>query len=194
VTRGAKEKDMQRLVPSTTLLAVIDVQDRLVPALPPPALEQVTRGITVLLEAARLLGAPVAATEQYPKGLGRTIAPIAAKLDAAGVPRIEKVDFSACGAPEFRAVLDKVAPAAVVVVGIEAHVCVFQTVRDLRARGLDVYVPIDAVGSRRDDHRDAGIALCERAGAMKTTAETVVFDWLERAGTDAFRALSKLIR
>src|SRR4051812_40926930 len=185
---------MQRLVPSSTLVAVIDVQDRLVSAMPPAAMEQLTRGVGLLLEAAQLLGAPVLATEQYPKGLGRTIAPLAEKLDAVGAPPIEKVDFSACGAPEFRAHLDKLSPAAVVVMGMEAHVCVFQTVRDLRARGLTVYVPLDAVVSRRDDHRETGLALCERAGAIRTTTETIVFDWLERAGTDSFRALSKLIR
>jgi nicotinamidase-related amidase len=82
----------------------------------------------------------------------------------------------------------------VIVVGMEAHVCVYQTVRDLTARGVNVLVPVDAVVSRREEDRSAGIALCERAGAVPTTVETVVFDWLERAGTDEFRALSKLLR
>ena len=77
---------------------------------------------------------------------------------------------------------------------MESHVCVYQTVRDLVARGLEVHVPIDGVTSRRDDHRAAGIGLCERAGAVRTTTESVVFDWLGRAGTDAFRELSKRIR
>jgi nicotinamidase-related amidase len=185
---------MKRLVPPQTLVAVIDVQERLVPAMPPPAVEQLTRAITILLEAARVLGAPVVATEQYPKGLGRTIAPVAAKLDELGAPRIEKMDFSACGAPEFTSLLAKLAPATVIVVGVEAHVCVYQTVRDLRSRDLEVHVPIDGVASRRDDHRQAGLALCERTGAVLTTAETVVFDWLGRAGTETFRALSKVVR
>jgi nicotinamidase-related amidase len=81
-----------------------------------------------------------------------------------------------------------------VLIGMEAHVCVYQTARDLVERGYAVHVPIDGVVSRRDDHRETGIALCERAGAVRTTTETVVFDWLGRAGTDVFRQISKLIR
>ena len=129
-----------------------------------------------------------------PRVWGLPIAPVAAKLDELGAPRIEKMEFSACGAPEFSALLAKLSPAAVVVVGLEAHVCVFQTVRDLRGRGFEVYVPVDGVASRREDHREAGLSLSERAGAFRTTAETIVFDWLGRAGTDAFRTLSKVVR
>ena len=77
---------------------------------------------------------------------------------------------------------------------MEAHVCVFQTARDLARRGLTVHVAADGVASRRDDHRDAGLSLCERAGAVVTTTETVVFDWLERAGSEQFKLLSKVIR
>ena len=77
---------------------------------------------------------------------------------------------------------------------MEAHVCVFQTVRELTARGVTVHVPLDGVASRRDDHRAAGLSLCSAAGATVTTMETIVFDWLRRAGTDEFKRLSKLIR
>jgi nicotinamidase-related amidase len=77
---------------------------------------------------------------------------------------------------------------------MEAHVCVFQTVRELAARGINVLVPIDGVASRRDDHRAAGLELCRAAGATLTTMETVVFDWLQRAGTAEFKKISKLVR
>ena len=113
-------------------------------------------------------------------------------LGAAGAARVEKLEFSACDAPSFAEKLSGAKSA--VVVGMESHVCVFQTVRDLVARGLSVYVPIDGVSSRRDDHREAGIQLCERAGATRTTTESIVFDWLRRAGSDEFKQLSKLIR
>jgi nicotinamidase-related amidase len=83
---------------------------------------------------------------------------------------------------------------AAIVVGMETHVCVYQTVRELAARGVDVFVPMDGVASRRDDHRAAGLELCRAAGATITTMETVVFDWLRRAGTDVFKHLSKRIR
>ena len=78
--------------------------------------------------------------------------------------------------------------------GMETHVCVYQTVRELCARGVRVHVPIDGVASRREDHRLTGIELCRAAGATITTMETVVFDWLRIAGTEPFKQLSKLIR
>jgi nicotinamidase-related amidase len=185
---------MQHLVPSKCLVAAIDVQERLAAAMPPDRMAVVTRKINLLLSAAELLGASVLATEQYPKGLGPTIEPIGRKLHEIGVPRIEKTVFSAVAAPEFAQRLDEVAPAIVIVVGMEAHVCVYQTVRDLVARGLEVHVPIDAVISRHDDDRTVGISLSERAGAIASTTETIIFDWLVRAGTEAFRTISKLVR
>lgn len=185
---------MKRLVPSTTLVAVIDIQEGLASAMPPERMAKLARGVDVLLSAAKLLGAPVLATEQYPKGLKPTIAAVMEKLADLGAPRFEKTVFSAAGVPDFVERLERAAPSAVVVVGMETHVCVYQTVRDLKSRGLDVYVPVDAVVSRHEDDRTIGIELCERAGAVPTTVETVVFDWLERAGSDAFRAISKLVR
>jgi nicotinamidase-related amidase len=185
---------MQRLVPSQTLVAVIDVQEGLAPAMAPARMADVARGVPILLAAAKLLGAPVLATEQYPKGLKATIAPILEKLDELGVSRFEKTAFSAVEVPEFQRRLEQLSPHAVVVVGMETHVCVYQTVRDLRAKGLEVLVPVDAVASRRDEDRAVGLALCERVGAVPISIETVVFDWLGRAGTDIFRSVSKLLR
>jgi len=176
---------------------VIDVQERLAAAMPAPQMAEVTRAVTVLVDAAARLGARVIATEQYPAGLGPTIAPVAAELErvgAANVTRVTKVEFSACDNPDFERAFDAGRPRAAIVVGMEAHVCVYQTVRDLAARGVDVHVPLDGVASRRDDHRAAGLDLCRAAGATVTTMESVVFDWLRRAGTDAFRNLSKRIR
>lgn len=185
---------MQRLDPQRSLLLVIDVQERLAAAMPEAQLTQVMRAGTLLLEAARELGVSALATEQYPQGLGRTLAPLAERLAALGVTPHEKLTFSACDEPGFAAALGARGARSIVVVGMEAHVCVFQTVRELAARGLDVHVPIDGVASRRDDHRAQGLELCRSAGATLTTTETVVFDWLGRAGTDAFKRLSKLIR
>ena len=184
----------QRLVPSKSLVAVIDVQERLAAAMPPDRMAEVARKIGVLVAAAEILGVSVLATEQYPKGLGPTIEPLGRKLQEIGAPCVEKTAFSAVDVTDFQKRLEEVAPATVIVVGMEAHVCVYQTVRDLVARGFAVQVPIDAVVSRHDDDRTTGIALCERAGAVPTTTEAVVFDWLGRAGTDAFRTISKLVR
>jgi len=185
---------VERLVPAQTLVLVIDVQEGLATAMAPARMADLARSVPLLLTAAKLLGAPVLATEQYPKGLKPTILPVLEKLDDLGVTRFEKTVFSAAEVPELQRRLEQLAPRAVVVVGMETHVCVYQTVRDLRAKGLEVLVPVDAVASRRDEDRAVGLALCERAGAITTSVETVVFDWLGRAGTDAFRSISKLLR
>jgi nicotinamidase-related amidase len=185
---------MHRLVPAKSLVALIDVQERLAAAMPKERMTELTRKVEMLLAAAKMLGAPVVATEQYPKGLGPTIEPLGQHLRDAGATPIEKTAFSAADVPAFNDRLTEVSPGVVVLVGMEAHVCVYQTVRDLVARGVEVHVPVDAVVSRHEDDRATGIALCERAGAIPTTTETIVFDWLGRAGTDAFRAISKLVR
>jgi nicotinamidase-related amidase len=185
---------MKRLVPDRTLVAVIDVQERLAPAMPEARLRDVIRSAKILVEGARALGGKILATEQYPKGLGHTIAPIAELLQRAEVPRFEKVAFSACGADTFNEALRATNPEAIVLIGMETHVCVFQTVRDLTEQGFTVHVPCDGVSSRRDDHRDAGLRLCERAGAIVTTSETVLFDWMTCAGPAEFKQLSALVR
>jgi nicotinamidase-related amidase len=185
---------MRRLDPRETTVLVVDVQDKLAAAMPAAQLAELTRATTVLVEAAITMGARIIATEQYPQGLGRTIAPVAERLAAAGAPVIEKLDFSACDDPGFERAWAAAGGRAAVVVGMEAHVCVFQTVRELAARGVTVLVPIDGVASRRDDHRAAGLELCRSAGATLTTMESVVFDWLRRAGSAEFKKLSKLIR
>jgi nicotinamidase-related amidase len=185
---------MDRLDPRTSVLLVVDVQERLFSAMPPASAERVVRNTGMLLEAARLLGVAVLASEQYPKGLGPTVAPIAEKLRALGVEAADKLTFGACGDPRIADGIARHAPRAVVLVGMEAHVCVFQTARELAHRGVDVRVVSDAVASRTEENRLLGVALCERAGAIAMPTESVAFDWLGRAGTDEFRAISKLVR
>ncbi len=185
---------MQRLDPKECTVLVVDVQEKLAAAMPATQLAELTRAATILIEAAEALGARVIATEQYPQGLGATIPTIAERLERVKAPRIAKMHFSACDEPDVQRALGSRAARAAIVIGMETHVCVYQTVRELCARGVEVHVPIDGVASRRDDHRAAGLELCRTAGATLTTTETVVFDWLRRAGTDEFRRLSKLIR
>jgi nicotinamidase-related amidase len=185
---------VQRLVPAESLVTVIDIQEGLAPAMAPARMADVARSVPLLLSAAKLLGVPVLATEQYPKGLKATIPPVLEKLDELGASRFEKTIFSAAEVPEVQRRIEQLSPKAIVVVGMETHVCVYQTVRDLRAKGFEVLVPVDGVASRRDEDRAVGLALCERAGAIPTSIETVIFEWLGRAGTDVFRAVSKLLR
>ncbi len=183
-----------RLVPASTLLLVIDVQDRLAPAMDVAAFANVLANGALLLDAAKELGAMVMATEQYPKGLGGTVPDIASRLSDKGVVPFAKTTFDAFGEPAFSLAFEHHAPKAVVIMGMETHVCVFQTVRSLLERGITTYVVADAVASRRGEHKHIGLNLCAGKGAHITTAETVVFDWLERAGTDQFKTISKLIR
>ena len=185
---------MKRLDPKQSIVLVVDVQDKIAGVMPEARLASIVRATRILAEGARLLGAQVWFSEQYPKGLGPTLPEIAELLDAVGARRFEKMEFSACDAEGIDAALDTSGASSVVVVGIETHVCVFQTVRDLCARGIDVHVPIDGVASRRDDHRDAGLELCRSAGAQITTTESIAFDWLRSSGTPEFKQLSKLIR
>ena len=185
---------MDRLEPASSLLLVVDMQERLAAAIPAAVIERTIANAVVLLEAAALLGVPVVASEQYPKGLGATVAPIAEKLTALGVQAVDKLTFDVCGEPRLAGAIRDHARRSVVVAGVETHVCVFQTVRELVRQGFDVRVAADAVASRREENRALGLSMCERAGAVVMPTEAVAFDWLGRAGTDAFRAISKLVR
>ena len=184
------------LRPSDTGLVVIDAQERLVRVMPDERAEEATRNTVTLLEAARRLGLPVVATEQYPEGLGRTIEPVAAALGRFDPPvtPISKLEFSALGRPEALAAIRAAARRTWIVAGMETHVCVWQTVRGLLQEGREVHVVADACLSRRDENWRLGLDLCARAGAVVTSTEVAVFDLLGRAGTDDFRALSKLVK
>ena len=150
-----------------SLLLVIDMQESYRGKLHEEA--RLVRATQRLLGAAGELALPVILTEQYPKGLGATVEQMAGPLEALQVTPFEKTSFSAYEAPGFAEAFEAAQPEAVVVIGMETHVCVYQTVRDLTALGVEVHLRIDGVSSRRDDHRDAGIDLCVRAGAVRTT-------------------------
>jgi nicotinamidase-related amidase len=183
--------------PSRAALLVIDVQERLAAAMPPEAMAALTRNLVVLCEAAGRFGLPVVASQQYPRGLGATIGPVEDALAALPpdlVHRFDKVEFSACAAPASAGLWPRLARDTWIVAGMETHVCVYQTVRHLREGGAAVHVVRDAVLSRSDENRATGLALIERTGAVITSTEVVVFDLLQKAGTEDFKALSRLIR
>ena len=185
---------MSKPDPKRRALLIVDVQARLAAAMKKETLDRLVANTCILIEAARLLGIPVIVSEQYPKGLGATVEPIAERLRSMRINPIDKMTFDASAEPRISRLLVELSPRSVVVTGMESHVCVFQTVREILRRGIEVNVVTDAVASRTDENRLRGLALCERAGAFATPTETVVFDWLERAGTDEFKLLSKLLR
>jgi nicotinamidase-related amidase len=166
-------------------LLLIDVQDRLFPHI--HECQNMLVRIDLLLSAANLMKVPVLATEQYPKGLGKTISKISQTYPS--LRPLEKVDFSCLPAPGFKDSLAALQRRQIVLTGIETHVCVTQTALDLIEHGEEVFVVADATGSRRALDAETALRRLERAGATILTAESVVFEWLRRAGTDEFKAL-----
>lgn len=154
--------------------------------------EIAVREMVRVISGARLLAVPVLATAQYPRGLGPLIPAVVAALD--GVMPVEKTAFSCMLEPAFVDALRATGRDQVIVVGIEAHVCVAQTVLDLLARGWRVQVVADAVASRTAANAAIGVARCAAAGAVVTSSEAVLFEWLETSGTQEFRAISALVR
>lgn len=166
-------------------LLIIDVQEGFRPAI--PGFERLAAAVATLARGAAVLDVPVIITEQYPKGLGATVGEVTAALPAGTAP-LAKTAFSAAAAG-----FDLDGREQVIVCGVEAHVCVDQTILDLLDRGIEVHVATDAVGSRSDANRDLGIAKAERAGAWPTSVEMALFELLGGAGSDRFKAVQKLI-
>jgi nicotinamidase-related amidase len=171
-----------------TALLVIDVQEKLMPRILGAA--AVARNIAFLIDGARLLGLPVLATEQYPKGLGPTIPELAQRLPE----RPEKLAFSSCAVPSVVETLRREARPKVVLAGIETHVCVLNTALDLLAQGFRVYLAADAVGSRYAVDHDIALRRLEQAGAILATAETCVFEWTNGAHHPRFKEVSRLVQ
>jgi nicotinamidase-related amidase len=182
-----------RTRPESTVLAVIDVQQRLVPAIPgaAPVLDRICR----LADGAGLLGVRRLLTEQYPKGLGPTDPEVAGRMPRA----IEKLAFSCCGSDAFLASLEEPAAAdgatveSVVLAGVETHVCILQTAVDLLARGFGVFVPVDAVASRHRIDHDTALRRLEGSGAILTTSESLLFEWCRSADHPRFQELRKVV-
>ena len=177
-----------RLSPATTAVYVIDVQERLVAAVPDAA--RVVERCSRLAEAARILGVRAVLTEQYPRGLGPTAAPLRALL-----PEPEtKSTFTCRGCPGFDAAtaagsgLD-----SIVLCGLETHVCVAQTALDLLARGATVFLAVDAIAARHAIDHEVALRRLEGAGAIPVTTEAVLFEWCRTAEHPAFQAVRRLV-
>ena len=176
--------------PDRSQFLMIDVQDRLAAAM--PEREQIVRNCAVLLKAANELGVPVVASEQYPQGLGHTVAELSALTEPE--ERLEKVECSCVQNEALADRLKRTGRDQIVIGGVEAHVCVLQTAFDALSRGSEVFVVADAVGSRQATSKELALRRLEAGGASVVTTEMVVFEWLQSASAPAFKALSKLIR
>lgn len=174
-------------------MVVIDVQERLFPAMDADHREEVMRNLKILAAAARRLGVPMLVTEQYPKGLGHTLQELKEALPA-GLEPVEKVAFSCWGVDTFRTRLTATGARQVILVGIEAHVCVLMSALDLLATGYRVQIVADAVTSRTQANWRLAMDYLRQAGAVVTTTETALFQLLRQADSDDFRELARLIR
>lgn len=182
------EADKYRLLRPHAGLLVVDIQERLCAAMEPRALERMLHRTRAAILGAQALGLPIVHTEQYPKGLGTTHASIR-ELLSGGAP-VEKINFS-CAMAEVVATLKR---SQILIAGMEAHVCVFQTARDLAEQRFTPYILVDAVLSRSDEDRQVGLSLCREVGAVMTTVESALFDLLGKAGTPEFKAVSAAVR
>lgn len=179
-----------RLNREDALLLIIDIQERLAPVM--KYKDEVVDNTLVLLETSKIMDIPVIITEQYPRGLGSTIPEIMEKLDS-NMEVFEKIEFSAY-TDEVESSLEKKNRKKVIIVGMETHVCVLQTVRDLLDNDYEVFVARDGVASRTKDNFQNALELMKSMGAIVTNTESIVFDLLEKAGSPEFKTISKLIK
>jgi nicotinamidase-related amidase len=171
------------------VLFIVDIQARLAPAILDA--DDILRRTAVLLTAAARLGVPVVASEQYPQGLGPTDERLALPEGSRTFP---KLAFSAAAEPAIVTHLERLSRHQLVLCGMETHVCVLQTALGLQAKGWDVAVVADAVGSRHAERRRLGLERMRGRGIAIVDSEMVVFEWLGAAGTPEFKELSRLIR
>ena len=172
-------------------LIVVDVQEKLVPAMNSRVSGELVHHVELLLEGFKALNLPVLATEQYSKGLGHTIS----KLNAATSQScVEKTSFSCCGESTFIDALEKTGAKQVLLVGMEAHVCVLQTVLELLDRGYVVHLVKDAICSRFKTDFETAVATAAAAGAVITTTETALFQLVGGAKHPGFKTVSQLAR
>ena len=184
------KNEVQRLQRHKVALAVVDVQERLLPSIWEQ--ERLVQNTVRLIQGLTILKRPIFVTEQYPKGLGRTVPQISQALG--GISPMEKVVFSACGAAGFAQALKKAKIADVVLCGIEAHVCVLQTCLDLIESGFAVFVVADAVSSRTEQNYLIALERMQNAGAVIASTEMVLFELLGKAGTAEFRQILPVVK
>jgi nicotinamidase-related amidase len=169
---------------------IIDIQEKLFPHMAQK--EELLRKCKILIEGLKVLGVPLLVTEQYPKGLGSTIREISALLEQD--PVIEKIAFSCCDEPSVMKHTALLNHRTIIICGIEAHVCVLQTVIDLHEAGYTAVVAEDCISSRNPEDKRVAVARMRAEGAVITSCESILFELARIAGTDEFKAISRLVK
>ena len=175
-----------------SLLLIVDVQERLLPAMQSQTADVLVPNLSILMQAAVLFNVPTLVTEQYPRGLGHTIEALEPWIDQQGC--LEKTTFSCMQDPTIQGQIKEYRRTHIVLCGIETHVCVLQTALDLLSDGYNVHVISDAVGSRTESNRQTGLSIIREAGGIISSTETAVFQWAGHSKHEQFKALSRLVR
>jgi len=173
-------------------LLVIDIQERLLAAMPSEISKKVIRNTGILIEASKVFKMPQVFSEQYRKGLGPTVSSLTDRLDSTG--SFEKLHFDCLKDSEIKERIDKTGKRTVIIAGMETHVCVFQTALSLLENDYNVIIATDAVSSRRKHEWQIALFTMEKAGAKIYSTETIVFMLLEKAGTPEFKKLSPMFK
>lgn len=169
---------------------VVDIQERLFPAM--EGSQNLLARVRILLEGLKILNIPLLLSEQYPKGLGTTLPELIKLIE--GVKPLEKISFSCCGEPGIREHLSKLDKKWIIICGIEAHVCVLQTVTDLVEMGIEPVVVADCIASRNPEDKKVALKRMSDEGAVITTSESILFELTQTAGTPIFKQISSLVK
>ena len=183
----------ERLERTQSVLVLIDLQEKLMPVI--HEADGLLRNVERLIRGSHVLGVPTLLTEQYTRGLGPTVASVRNVLEeTSGYSPIEKNCFSADRCEAFAAKVAALGRRQILLAGVEAHVCVYQTAADLLVKGASVSVIADAISSRAPSNREIALQRLRSEGATITSTEMALFELTENAGTNEFRAISKLVR
>lgn len=181
-----------QLHPPRTMLLVIDMQEKLMPAIADR--ERVTATAGKMIRGAAVLDMPILATEQYPRGIGQTVEPVRAMLAERGAKTLEKPTFSAWATTPVREAILAFDRPQVILVGVETHVCIQQSALDLASRDYDVFVCADAVGSRGKLDYEIALQRMRQNGVIVTTVESVLFELCQSSQAPRFKALLEIIK
>lgn len=179
-----------RIRKEDTIAIVVDYQERLMPSIYNH--EEVVKNSAILINGLKALDIPIIVTEQYPKGLGSTVEEI--KSITEGFEVYEKLTFSCYLDENIKKAVDSFGKKNVIVIGTETHICVLQTIIDLKEAGYNVIIIGDCVSSRREYDKDYGLKRAVQEGAIVSTYEAILFELTEVAGTPEFKIISKLIK
>ncbi|MEM6998876.1 MAG: hydrolase [Pseudomonadota bacterium] len=173
-------------------LIIVDIQAKLTAAMPDKVISRLRKNTEILIDAANQLNVPIITTAQYPKGLG-PIEEFISNRVSDSAKNFDKTCFSSLGADQFTEHLNQINKKQIILLGIEAHICVLQSAIELLDEGYDVFVVTDAIASRKLTSYDTALIRLNQAGCSLLNTESVLFEWLRDASHPEFKTLSKLI-